>query len=110
MCASKSEGSYIITFKNGEEEHKVGKIYEKAKELVVNIMGVKQPVTAGHCYYSKELPQFLNVRVETDSKDRCRMTFWTDTEELCEELTFEKELYGDIDLLDGEDVVIDMES
>lgn len=83
---------------------------KRQRKLVVNIMGVKQPVTAGHRYYSKESPQFLNVRVETDSKDRCRMTFWTDTEELCEELTFEKMLYGDIDLLDGEDVVIDMEN
>lgn len=89
---------------------KVRRIYEKAKEMVSKVMGVEQPVTAGHCYYNEEHPQVLDVLIEADNGDRYRMTFRTDSEELCEELTFEKEPYGDIELLDMEDVVIDMEN
>lgn len=93
-------------------EEKIERIYTEAKRIA-EVMEIGE-IISGHCYYNyseneEEIFNSVSVLFETENKERYDLIFSPETEKMVMERTYEYEPYGDIDMIGGQDVVIQMD-
>lgn len=84
-------------------------IYEKAEQLAVNVLGVEEKIMAGHCLYdgTTETSRIV-VLLETENGERYKLGFSATTWKVTNELTYEKDTYSDVDIMDSYQTVVQM--
>jgi len=90
-------------------EEKLESIYQKAKKILKDSMGVEETVVAGTCFYEEDNPYSIEVVIETENGDRYLMDFAISTEKLWRFLTYEKDKYGSFEFFTGEGTLFEME-
>lgn len=84
-------------------------IYEKAEQLAVNVLGVEEKIVAGHCLYdgTTETSRIV-VLLETESGERYKIGFSATTGKVTNELTYGKDTYSDVEIMDSYRTVVQM--
>lgn len=91
-------------------EEQVEHIYQKAKTILKDSIGVEGTIVAGTClYYGEDDPYTIEVVIEVENGDRYLMEFAISTEKMKRFLTYEKERYGSFEFINGGETVFEME-
>lgn len=91
-------------------EEQVEHIYQKAKTILKDSIGVEGTIVAGTClYYEQDSPYIMEVVIEMENGDRYLMEFAISTEKMKRFLTYEKERYGSFEFINGGETVFEME-
>lgn len=92
-------------------QEKLQSVYEKAKQIVVETLGVEEEITVGYCLYDgeeTETSRFV-VLIKTADGACYELGFWPEKPELTNERTYEAGAYEDVDILSSYTNVVPME-